>query len=189
VSQWFKKKEFYEGLQAGLTSVGLFGAGVVSLYALWFWSENRIRVDHQVDYVRLGDDQALVRGVVTMTNIGVFELPIRSGNVRVHQVAPLQNCPESVDTGTECVSRSIKEGKDLVSERSLVITWPPLGFEPISLDDESDLPPNKTRTIQTDFILPSNVEAIELYTFIKNEGEDSKNVGWVTRTIHRLEGD
>lgn len=115
---------------------------------------------------------------VSIENIGNELLAIDGTELRLRQIVPL---PVSV-------TALAADGADLVSEGEQAILWPCLAqrnWEGASR--EMKIEPGETDVLITDFFVPRDVTAVQLYLFVPNMASKQPKIGWTSTIVYVLD--
>ena len=186
--------------QAVFTILAILVAGVWTyrLYRQKRQRYPRAAVAHTVLWEQIGQ-QALVRAVVRVENIGEVLLRLDRSELILQQVLPLTKVlQEKVDTGGE-----LPEAID-----SCEFEWEALAQKPCNWSTEPrEVEPQEADEFHFDFLIPSSVERVQLYSYFRNVRKNEqwwsrlrtwavakrsgtpparKEIGWNTTTLHNL---
>ena len=120
----------------------------------------RASIAHHSTHRDIGEGKTLLHVDVTVSNNGDVLVSLVESETRVQQVLPL----------TAQVSDKIVAGIDPVKKGDTEVPWPHIGrhrkkWEPRMCEIE----PGDSQQINHDFIVDSDVETIEIYSYVLNE--------------------
>lgn len=136
----------------------------------------RANVTHKVDCVPLDSSHWLVKVGMQLQNVG--NVPIRppSAELAVHQITPL----------VSHLKQKLARGEGLVAEGETKVEWPKLGERKFDLaSDDVFLEPGEIENLTADFIIPHDVERIEVLSTVAC-GEDYPGTFWDEASVHKL---
>lgn len=162
-------KNFFQGLQAFLTSVAILGAG------LWFVMqeipETKLNVTHVVKAVPLDGQNVLVHANIEIENKGLMTVRIDKATAYLQKILPLE---------IKFV-RALAEGQSVVSSDLERVAWPRITDRYEKEHDMKILAGEKDSLVY-DFVVGCHIRKIQFYSFL-HKGED---FGWRTVSIHDI---
>lgn len=178
---WLERwKDYADATSSTITVIGLVIAGVWT-YMRFVRKRQRFpraNVAHRIaDWPVVA--QRLLRLVVRVENLGEVIVRVRTIRAAVMQVLPT---PPNV-------AEAISEGRDPVARGSSEILWDTLGDRHCDFSgDGCEVEPGETEEFIFDFVIPSEVIKVQVYTHVENITKSTKNIGWNTTTIHDVGG-
>ena len=125
------------------------------------------------------DHVNLLQVSIELSNKGNTRLLLDKGYVNVEQVKPLTDCIDK----KRCASEQIKDALNTAYPKGEGFSWPLLAKRMI--ETKLDIEPGETDYIDVEFVIPSEVKAIRVYTFLRNNkksDETSKEFGWWSKS-------
>jgi hypothetical protein len=162
-------KDFFQALQAGLTSAAIVIGGV------WWITRRRwyprCRIEHEIRIRHLSPTRSLVRVHVALTNEGDRLIRLKSGFTSIQQIIP---CDGEIITSIESLPHELATN---VQEMS----WPTLAKRPIyGIGDATrEIESGEKDFVEQDFVIARRVGCILVYTYVTNEWKGTR--GWVFR--------
>lgn len=165
----------------------------IGLGGWWFIDQRstkpRLKIEHEISNVQLDTEHVLLAVDVKVTNISKVLIPKLCGRTQPLLVKPLTD-------GIEKQLSQLKTGDDPTSGRRN-FDWdgiaPPkcLGSDvceankELSCSSDSDLiEPDETDTVHYEFVIPSGVEIVAVYSYFKNTKQPATDVGWQMTTLY-----
>lgn len=166
-------------IQALATAAAL---GLGGGWSIWLFMERRERyprasIEHLVTHKPIGDGKVLLRVDVRVSNIGEVLMSLVCLETRIQQVLPV---PTSV-------ADKIRQGVDPVPEGGTDVEWPLLkSREPEFEKVDCEIEPGETQDINYDFIVDSDVETVQVYSYVRNEKKRKRKLSWELTTLYDL---
>jgi len=85
--------------------------------------------------------------------------------------------------------QAVQNGKDPVPPRQPEYPWPLIGeriFERETCFREME--PGESDEILCDFVVDSDAQVVEVYSYLQNEQKEGREIGWHLTTLYDLEG-
>lgn len=137
----------------------------------------RADVSHLIEHRAISNNSLHVRITIRIANRGDVLLSLVSGQIRLQQILP----PPAE------VLNVIQQGGDPVGEGDTEIQWPLLHErELIKKGNDIEIEPNEDDEITCDFVIDSNLQTIQVYTYLKNETKRKREIGWSRTTVYDL---
>jgi hypothetical protein len=179
---WVKEKvvagkEFLEALQAIATIVAILVGGwwTYTLFVAQGGFSPGIKIDYDISSKALSRNTVLLHLRVRAENTGRSLVEWGEADVRVQQILPLD----------KNLQRSFATGDQLVPQDSNVVRWPVLCRYLTNIDYK--LRPGEIDAIDFDFILPSKVKTVRVYSFIGEKASTTKDPkGWSQSSIFNI---
>lgn len=157
-------------IQSWITIIAILAGGI------WFIfrgeAETRANISHAVTHVQITKDWVWVHVASKIENVGNTNLNLDSGIMRLQKILPLDSR----------ISAKI-EAKSSPIDEDYIVPWPTIGpsyeLEKIAVK----IAPGEEETLEHEFIIPSYVETVKIYSFIGKKGEP---IGWHRTTIYHL---
>jgi hypothetical protein len=170
VQQW---KEIAEAAQSTVTVLGVL-VGAWWTYSLFVRKREpypKANVQHRITHWHIAD-RVLLHLTVRITNVSVVVLAIPSLLVRVQQLLPMT--AETVEQLAACLPAGESE-----------FPWPLLAERSCDWSAEKrEVEPGETEECHFDFLLPAEVVAVSVYSYVKNQSKSHREVGWNTTTVY-----
>lgn len=141
----------------------------------------KVNVEHEIDAIRLSDQEVLLRVTASLENTGSTYVSLTSGSVHIESVRPL----------SDVVVAKAAQYAGLDPKGPLRISWPALAVRDLEwLGGELEIEPGETETIYFEFLLPPSQQVINVYTFFTNDikTETGRSLGWNRSTLYSLSG-
>lgn len=161
------------------TIAALLAGGIWTylLYVHHRQHQPRLRIDLEAVPIEL-QTGAIVRVQVLMENIGNVIAKLDHANLRVRQVVPL---PTEILALTEA-------GLDPVAADRSHVEWPLICERNWKAkSDPHDIEPGEHDVLLADFLVPADVQVLELYFFFANEKKRKRELGWSESKIVKLQ--
>lgn len=162
-------------VQSIATIVALVIGGV---WALYIYNNQReakphLNIDHEITSILLSPEYRLIHISVIHENRGNTLIELNKSDIRLQQIMPL----------SESISKKLTRRDDSIINNCPIIGWPLLCRRLSSQNLE--LEPNETHESITEFIIPSYVSVVKIYTYYPNKEKDA--IGWANTTIYDVE--
>lgn len=175
-----------ETLEQGISIIGSI-ATVVAIIVGGFWTyflfvKHRQRfpsanVQHESEQISLPGDKRLVHVAATISNDGKVLVSIESAFTRLQQVLPVPKHILSV----------IESGKDPVPKDSHEVPWDLLGERNWQYAvGDAEVEPGEEEVLHSEFIVDGCVNAVVIYTYVKNRAKRCREIGWSQTTFLQL---
>jgi len=167
-------KKGAELAQAVLTTTAIIIGGI---WTYLRFIKNRLRfpraeLSHTVVYKNLTAGKSLLRINLKVLNKGDILLPISKTWTTISQILPMAG-----DT-----LEALEAGKDLPRDNDAEIKWPELGSQEINYESgTAEIEPAESEMFHFDFIVPSDVKVVHVYSFFTNLKK--REAGWPCITI------
>jgi hypothetical protein len=154
------------------------GAGIIAA-GIWAYMRfvrqrdkyQKAEIDHRVEFLPLSEDRLLLRVGLSVRNTGSVLLTWKEGGIRVQQVAP---CEPHI---TQWIESGLRETDATEGN------WPVVGERSVS-SHQQEIEPNEADATYFDFVLPSDVQTVLVYSFIMNSMKS--DIAWNHTTTHRV---
>jgi len=117
-----------------------------------------------------------------MTNSGGVVIPVINGKFIVDQVLPF----------TDDVAKAIEDIDNKDPRSGLQVEWPSLGFRKRQwAENDIEVEPGESEVFICDFLLPPDLETVQVYSWFKNEKKRRGNegIGWALTTLYDFHDD
>jgi hypothetical protein len=145
--------------------------------AAWFWVQSeaspKANISHVVTHRQLSDNLTWVHVAVTISNVGKRRLYLKTGTFRIQRILPLAKLMDD---------RAKSDPIQLIPSGCLVVPWTQVGNEYENIPIDRWFEPQEMEKLTVEFIIPSDVQTIKIYSFIVND----RNFGWTETTIYQL---
>jgi len=162
-------KEIIDILQSIFTIAAIIAA------AWWFFFQAealpRVGISHSVNYYKINDDWTWVYVSITLENLGKRPVNFSSEKVWLQKVLPID----------KSIKDRIEQNVSLISEKGR-LGWPLIG-EPYQKEIDIDIYPGESDTLNYEFVIPSYIKTIRLYSFYQRQGS---NKGWRLASLYDL---
>lgn len=158
------------------TGAGIIAAGIWAYMRFVLQRDKfpKAEIDHRVAFHPLSDDRLLLRVGMFVRNSGSVLLAWKEGGVRVQQIAP---CPPHI---AEWIESGLNESDATEGH------WPVIGERSLR-DHQQEIEPNEADATYFDFVLPTDVQTVVVYSFIMNATKSG--IAWNHTTTHRVRCD
>lgn len=138
----------------------------------------RANISHQISDLALPDSQTLLRVRVSIENSGNTLLEITKGEVRIQRVLPL----------SRIITDNLHSRADPIRGGPQRLPWPAIRLRHLKwAPREFHIEPGETQQIDFDFVIPSDIRAINAYSWIQSAKNDaSTSLGWSSSTLYRI---
>lgn len=170
-------KHILEIVQSIATIIALLAGAIWALYIYIDQREAKpqLNINHQIKSLLLNPEYRLIHITVIHENRGNTLIKLNQADIRLQRVMPL---PRNV-------SDKLKNLNNPIRKNELVIRWPLLCRR--LLKHTLELEPNETHESINEFVVPSYVKIIRIYTYYPNEEKNS--IGWAKATIYNVENE
>ena len=152
---------------------------VAAIVAAGFWSflqrdtSPKANISHMVTHRQINENLTWVHVSITITNAGKTTLDLASGVIRIQKILPLD--PK--------IKERIDRNENPIPKDSMIVAWPRIGDSykpPLKIK----IKPGESDILKSEFIIPSYVKTVKIYSFFTNEKESK--TGWSATTIYDL---
>lgn len=165
------KKEFWQGFQAFLACIAIIAGGI------WFYkqklSDEKLSINHEVKSFQLDDERILVHSEIMLKNEGLVSIYINNATVYIQKIKPLENK----------YINALQSGNSIISDTTYRVPWPRIS-DRYENNPQAKILPNESDILVYEFIIPCNIELIQLYSYFPN-GAGSE-IGWKKISIHKI---
>jgi hypothetical protein len=182
-------KERVEIAQAIVTIVAVFVGG------LWtydiFIKERReyphANIELKITHLTLSDRSNLLRVGLNLTNTGKSLMTIEQSIIRVQQILPQLPCSK----GVPCAADELSEATANVVRKDDHFTWPLIAERTVTFTPSAQLEPGEKQNFDFEFVTPSDVKAVRIYTFFRNDrvSKKGKEIGWAASSYYDFPAD
>ena len=133
----------------------------------------KANIDQNVTHRQLDKDWTWVHVSVSISNQGQRFLDLKSGTIRIQKIMPLDKAIED----------KIANNHDPISLKSHKEPWQNLcdPYEPVL---KVGIEPGEVDQINCEFIIPSNVQTVKIYSFFKKK--QKQGIGLTKTTIYDI---
>jgi hypothetical protein len=142
-------------------------------------------VEHNVTHVPLSPCATLVRVGVQITNSGRTKVLSSRAIIWVQRLRPLRPCED----GAPCVKKELLDNFKDATRTSDHFTWPAIGYRKSEAPGLLDLEPNEKEEQDYEFVIPSSIEFVRVYSYYRNDRKISPtgvDIGWRTSSYHNI---
>ncbi len=126
-------------------------------------------VAHILHRERLDTGQTWLHVQVEIGNTGKVLLELRSARTRLQWA--------DLDSGS--LAEGIRRGEDPVADGEHEIPWPVIASREWSFNaGMAEVEPGEKECLDCDFVVPSGVDAVVLYTYVANASKKGRELGW-----------
>ncbi len=160
-------------VQSTATTIAILAA------AVWFLlrgeGNDRANIAHSVTHRQLHEDWTWVGLSVRFENKGNQRIDLTRALIRIQQVLPLH----------DKLLRRMADGDPLIRAGETAVRWPKV-VPAYDVELDNEIEPNEVDTsFKYDFLIPSNVRTVRLYSYF--EQQEQPSVGWSAATLYDLE--
>lgn len=170
-------KEFLDVIQAVITIAAIVIGG---FWGYILFNQNRQRyprasISHHVTHKPIADGKLLLHVTVIITNLSNVLLSLVTLEIRIQRILPV---PKKI-------LETIAQGLDPVLPGHLEIGWPIITSRELRpKKGEYEVEPGESQEIHCDFIVSSEVQTIEIYSYLKNQTKWGREIGWDSTTLY-----
>lgn len=141
-------------------------------------------IEHKVSHVQLSKDTILLRVSIVVTNTGNSRLVIKKSDIRIQQILPLTGCVENYP----CAEKQINEALQKRERTKDRFSWPMIARRLKPWEIPLDIEPSEKDEIDFEFVIPSDVTTIRIYSYFRNEEKTTHEgeVGWIQSSYYKL---
>ena len=171
-SRWSYAKDVTGTIQSIVTVIAFLVAG------LWFFAQretqSRATIAHRITHRQLSSDYTWVHAFIRITNIGRRRLHLQSGTFWLEKILPVETA----------LREQLERGESLVRTGKGTVEWPRISplYEPAL---NRSLEPGEDDEVECEFIIPSTVRTVKLYTYFAND----PTLGWPKSTVYEIVSD
>lgn len=166
-------------IQSVLTIIAIIGAGI------WFImraeTTPKANISHTMEHEQITDKWTWVHVGVIISNPGVRRLELRHGTFRIQGIMPLGNA----------IKEKIKKGEAIIPKDDGIVKWPTIGKIYVNEDQKReviceneyenrdiniDIDPGESQKLVVEFLIPSSVEAVRIYSYVYRNKSFWENV-------------
>ncbi|MFB3779717.1 MAG: hypothetical protein ACE141_19010 [Bryobacteraceae bacterium] len=177
---WLKSWEDLATPASATANVIALGVAAVWAYMLFVRRRQkfpRANVEHRIAHWATGGGAFIVHVVVRITNVGEAVIRLKSMLVRIQQLLPTP--PEVAD--------AIAKDRDPVSDQESEISWPLIVERKCDWQKvRQEVEPGETEECHFDFVIPPELQKIEVYSYVGNIRKRRREIGWNTTTMYSL---
>jgi hypothetical protein len=142
-------------------------------------------IEQVVSHIALSKATNLLRVVVNVKNIGGSRLIVKKSITRIQQILPEAPCIES----SPCASKQIFRALEEYERKEDIFSWALIAEREKYFDDPLDLEPSEKDMKDFEFAIPSDIKAVRIYTFIRNEkrSKGDTDFGWDVSSYYDLD--
>lgn len=164
-------KEIVNILQSIFTIAAIIAA------AWWFFLQTeaspRVGISHSVTHHKIHDNWTWIYVSIKLENLGKIPVNFSSEKVWLQKILPID----------KNIKDRIEQDVSLISEKGRV-DWPLIG-ESYQKEIDIDIYPGESDTLNYEFVIPSYIKTIRLYSFYQNQ-KQGFNKGWRLVSLHDL---
>lgn len=176
--------EFFRDIASIAQSITTMLAIVVSgFWGYWVFVKNRqqyprANLSQSITHRKIDGRNILLHVVVIVQNVGEILLCLRTAETRIQKVLPLP----------KPVAKTLRKGENPVLKGETEINaWPLLGCHETGFQENLfEIEPGETQELHHDFVIPSGVKTILVYSYLKNIKKRNREIGWNTTTYYDI---
>jgi hypothetical protein len=136
-------------------------------------------IEHKITHLPLTAKNRLLRVGLDLTNAGSSLMEINQSIVRIQQILPAVPC-----SNDPCAASQLKDASAEVERKDDHFTWPLIAERDVKATIEIE--PGEKQSLDYEFVIPSTVKAIRIYTYFKNEqrSKKDKEIGWYASSYY-----
>jgi hypothetical protein len=185
------QKDFASTVQAMIATLAFLTAGYWTYTNFIAQRQNhpRLMIVHKVSHLVLPNGVKLLSVDELYSNPGPVLLEIREGDIRVVKLLPLPPGPRtwaaaaaSKDLDADGLRKLNDQYKSSLDD---LANWPLLAWRNRKwAKGEFVIEPGESDQVHCEFIIPPDVEAVNVMTYISNPSSHKKDIGWRENTIY-----
>jgi hypothetical protein len=170
-----------------LVTIGAVIFGGVWSYILFIQGRNwspHANIEHKLSHIELSKELILMRVEIDVSNTGTSQLRLAKTVIRIQQILPISRCPAQ----GPCAKQEIKIASEKIERESDGFTWPLVAKRETISEDVGPIEPGEKQSLEYEFILPSDVKIVRVYTYFKNGiiSEPKNEIGWEASSYYDL---
>jgi len=173
-------KTLAEIAASAATALGIVGAGFWSfvLFRRRRQQFPRVAISHQTHCLRLPDGRTVLRVFARIANTGEVLVSLRFARTRVQQLFPVP----------DHIFQLVSQGGDFVPQREKELPWTVLDAKKWQFDEhKAEVEPGEAEVLNSDFVIPTGVQQILLYTYVNNQAKRDSEIGWSDTVVVKIE--
>lgn len=147
--------------------------------AAWFVRKEQnaphANIKHEVQSLQLTPQWQWVRLGIVFDNVGEVPIRLSTGKTYIQRVLPLESVLDA----------QLTRGETIIQAEAQTVAWPMIG-QPYDIQVEAIVGPKESERYEFDFIVPSTLCVVSLYSHLANA--ERQPLGWSLSTLHRIEG-
>jgi hypothetical protein len=137
----------------------------------------RAALEHYIAERDLPADKRLLRVVTRITNTGEVLLSLETGKTWVQQILPV----------SEKMADQLEHDQDPVKDRETQVEWPLIAERGIDWSKSPcEIEPAETDELHFDFVVGSEAQTVEIYSYFENIRKRDRPIGWTVSTVYDL---
>lgn len=173
-------------LQSLVTIVAVVVGGAWT-YLLFIQGRNwspHANIEHKISHIELSKELNLIRVEVDVSNTGTSQLRLAKTVIRIQQILPISSCPEKVS----CAKQEVKIASERIERDNDGFTWPLVAKRETTSEDVGPIEPGEKQLLEYEFVLPSDVKIVRVYTYFKNGvvSKPNNEIGWEASSYYDL---
>jgi hypothetical protein len=179
-------KSYLDILQSLVTISAVVVAGLWT-YFLFIQGRNwspHANIEHKLSHIELSKELNLIRVEVDVSNTGMSQLRLAKTVIRIQQILPIPSCGEN----GHCARQEVKIALEKIERESDGFTWPLIAKRETTSEDVGPIEPGEKQLLEYEFILPSDVKVVRVYTYFKNGvvSKPNNEIGWEASSYYDL---
>ena len=162
-----------------VTACGIIAAGIWTYFHFQRKRERfpRATVSHSTSNFPLDDGRTILRVAANVTNSGDVLLCLGHARTRVQHLFPV---PQEIE-------RLVRDDLDPFSSGECELPWPMLGAREWNVEQGlGEVEPGEAEVLCSDFVIPSGIEQVLLYTYVSNQSKPADEIGWSDSVVVSL---
>ncbi len=165
--------DFIKDIISILQSIFTIAAIIAGTWWFFFQAEAspRVEISHSVVHRKIHNQWIWVYASISLSNVGKRPVHFNSITVWLQKILPLD----------KNIKYKMEQGTKIINEKGDV-EWPLIG-ELYQSTIDIKIEPGEKDKINYEFLVPSYVKTVKLYSFLQKEGT---NIGWSLASIYDL---
>jgi hypothetical protein len=135
-------------------------------------------IEHKISHLALSKQLNLLRVGLDISNTGTSLMNIQRSTIRVQQILPPADC----QTQSPCAPNELKEAAAKVDRKEDRFSWPLIAERNVTFDVRIE--PGEKQSLDFEFVAPSNVKAVRVYTYVSNQQKNDVEIGWAASSYY-----
>jgi hypothetical protein len=139
-------------------------------------------IEHKITHVALSDQNLVLRVGLDLTNTGSSLMAIQQSIIRVQQISPQLPCSKD----GPCAANELSEATAKIVRENDRFSWPLIAERTVSFAPTVEIEPGEKQSFDFEFVTPSNIKAVRIYTYLRNEQKSrkGKEIGWAASSYY-----
>jgi hypothetical protein len=169
--------EVLQAIQSLVTTIAIVVGGIwtYNLFILQRQGYPRLKIEHSVREIPLSENRLLLVVDIGHSNLGTVRVSLPAGQVKLYELRPLTlEISEELNAANPSARDQQSDVWELLESREGQWEASPLLIEP-----------GESNQLHYEFVLSSDVRAVQIYSYFKNPTVTSQNIGWNYTTIYQ----